>query len=95
MLTVKKANKIKSETAKKIEDGKKKLKSFNLKDYSEDIIQELYLRLWKYANEKKVIKDGETFIPLTYNYQMKIQVEMKSMVLKETGHYKKENPTSI
>tara|TARA_Y100000114_G_scaffold24814_2_gene20497 strand:+ start:378 stop:929 length:552 start_codon:yes stop_codon:yes gene_type:complete len=33
-------------------------KSFNLKDYSEDIIQELYLRLWKYANEKKVIKNG-------------------------------------
>ena len=54
------------------------------------------LGYWNLKEEtEKVIKDGETFIPLTYNYQMKIQVEMKSMVLKETGHYKKENPTSI
>ena len=30
--TSKKANEIKSKTAKKIEDGKKKLKNFNLKD---------------------------------------------------------------
>ena len=33
-------------------------KSFNLKDYSEDVIQELYLRLLKYSSEEKVIKKG-------------------------------------
>lgn len=34
------------------------VKGFGEKDYCEDIVQEMYLTIYKYANEKKVIRNG-------------------------------------
>jgi len=50
------------------------VKSFGEYDYCEDIVQEGYLTIYKYANEDKVIDDEEFTIQIPNDTQMDEQV---------------------